>query len=582
MLKSLDLFAGHLRGKKALLTVLFLLGLAGSATSLVSPLIGKAFVDAVVERGGYGLVPYLAGAILALACGDLVLGTVRRLVHAKLSADVLVGIRRRLFAHCLHAPLVHIEGFRHGDLLSRFGSDIPKIQGLLVDSILGCIQNLLFLLVAAGILLNLSLPLALWSFLGLFIALGITLAFRGPVESGTRGIREVMADLSHFLAERLGALRAVRLHAAQTEDEGRFNQLNAHLVSRMLRFQALDSFASGLPGLVLTVSLAWIYFLGGTLLESGEIGLGTFVAFVLYQGRLFGPAQGLLGLVRNFQEAQVSFERVAEVLKGEATQLPELPKKAFWGNDLVFARVSFAYPGKAPVLQDLDLRVVSGERIALFGASGVGKSTLVQILFGLRKPSKGRVSLGEVSLGPGSVHLAEGLLGYAGCDPFLLHATVAENLRYGNPDVTSEALYEAARLADADSFIRALPDGYRTVIGGRGLCLSDGQRQRLGLARLFLQQPAVLVLDEAFSSLDPDTEARVRKKLWENFPVQTILVITHRLGGLEQFDRLLLLLDGRLRQVTDEELHMALAGESSRPEEVAAKGRRGFSLAIVR
>ncbi len=547
MLKAAGLFTHHLRGKGGLLTAVFFLGLAGSAASLATPLIGKAFIDAVAERGDYSVVPRIAAALLGLAGADLLLGTVTRVVHAKLSADVLVEIRERIFAHCLNAPLEDLERFRHGDLLSRFGADVPKIQTLLVDGALGFIQNLIFLAVAASILFNLSRELALWSFLGIGVALMITAAFRRPIESGTRGIREVMAGLSHFLSERLGALRAVRLHGTQNEERRRFGRRNADLVRKLLRFQALDAAATGLPGIMLTASLAWIYLLGAGLLESGAISLGTFVAFILYQGRLYGPARGLLGLVRNLQEVRVSLERVAEVLtgEGEGEACANGDRADLCPEGLRFEGISFAYPGSPPVLRGVDLQVAPGQRVALFGASGAGKSTLVQILFGLRQPHRGRVDY-------------RGKIGYAGSEPFLLHASVEENLGYGNPLASLEEITEAARLAGAHGFIEDLPQGYQTVIGGRGLALSDGQRQRLGIARLILNRPDILVLDEAFSALDPETEALVRQNLWAVFNDRIILSITHRLDGLNAFDRLCLLQDGELRAVEERELRAAL------------------------
>jgi len=234
---------------------------------------------------------------------------------------VLVEIRQRLFRHCLYARIEGVEHFRHGDLLSRFGSDIPKIQALLVDGVIGFLHNVLFLLISAAILIYLSPILALWSYLGLALALVLTVAFRSPIEKGTRGIREKMADLSHFLAERLGALRGIRFHRAEAQELETFRELNEQLVQHVLRFQITQSAATQLPGLALSFSLAWIYLLGGGLLESGAIGLGTFVAFVLYQGRLYGPASGLLGLVRTLQEARVSLDRVVEILgDGEASR----------------------------------------------------------------------------------------------------------------------------------------------------------------------------------------------------------------------------------------------------------------------
>lgn len=557
MLKGLQLFTRHLKGKGGQIAALFLLGLAGAATSLASPLIGKTFIDSVVGKQNYALVPRIALALVGLALADLVLGACTRLVHTRLSAGVLVELRTRLFAQCLHAPLAAMEKFRQGDLLNRFGSDIAKIQTLLVDGILGFFQNVLFLIVAAVILLNLSAPLALWSFLGIFVALAITVMFRKPIEQGTRRVRDAMVNLSHFLTERLAALRSIRLHQAQNHEQQSFTACNDTLVKRLLKFQLLDSAASGLPALTLAASLAWIYLLGGRLLESGAITLGTFVAFMLYQGRLVSPAMGILGLLRNLQESRVSLERVTEVLAAEAAAAaPQAPAGTEVGR-IIFEDVSFAYDDSAQVLDKACLDVSPGERIALFGSSGAGKSTLAQLLFGLRSPHRGRILIGP------ALDVSEARLGYAGCDPFLLHATVAENLRYGNHGISDDEMQAAAELAEADEFISGLPERYDTIIGGRGLALSDGQRQRIGLARLFLRNPRILVLDEAFSALDPDTETRVRQNLFRHFSDRTILVITHRLQHLEEFDRLYLLKSGRLKQVDSRTLSAELDGVSS-------------------
>ena len=542
-MRTLKLFTGHLRQRKKTLFALFLLGLVGSAASLSTPLIGKAFIDAVVEREDYGVIPVIAAALVVLALADVLIGFVSRMVHAKLSAGVLVEIRQRLFRHCLYAQIEGVENFRHGDLLSRFGSDIPIIQALLVDGVIGFLHNILFLLLSAAILIYLSPVLALWSYLGLALALVLTVAFRGPIERGTRGIREKMADLSHFLAERLGALRGIRFHRAETQELETFRDLNEQLVRRVLKFQKTQSAATQLPGLALSFSLAWIYLLGGGQLESGAISLGTFVAFILYQSRLYGPASGLLGLVRTLQEVSVSLDRVAEILGDEEStgriDYREVDKQAA----ICVENVSFAYGDAPPVLRGLNLRVAPGEKVAVFGTSGAGKSTLVQLLFGLRKPALGKVRVGTGSRTGNGGHPHE-TLGYASSDPFLMHASVSDNLCYGNPNAPSEAMVEAARLAEAIKFILSLPEGFDAVIGGRGHTLSDGQRQRLGLARVFLSDPDVIVLDEAFSAMDPETESRVRSNLFKVFADRAILAISHRLTGLEQFDRLLLMQGG--------------------------------------
>lgn len=557
MLNTLLRFTHHLSGRRRALAVVFLLGIGGSAVSLSTPLLGKAFIDAVASRGDFSVIPMIAAALVALALLDLALAAVSSRLHARLSADLLAELRASLFERCLTGPLDAVEPFRHGDLLTRFGTDLPRVQTLLVDGLLGGIQNLLFLGVAAVITFSLSATLALWSFIGVFVALLVTTAFRRRIETRTRRVREAMADLSHFLSERLAALRAIRLHRTGREERDRLAAASGRLNREVVGFQLLDSLSTGAPGLVLTLSLAWIYIAGGGLLEAGTISLGTFVAFVLYQGRLFAPAQGLLGLVRNLQEARVSVARVVEVL-GTADHVvhsPAAPAIDAAAHDAIEVHdVTFAYPGKPAVLRGASLRVRRGEHVGMYGASGCGKSTLVQLLFGLRQPTAGSVLIEGRLAQDRHPSSRESVLGYAGAEPFLLHATVEENLRYGNPRATRAELERAVALAEADAFIAALPEGYRTVIEGRGLALSDGQRQRLGLARLFLRNPRILVVDEAFSGLDLATEARIRRKLWEAFPDRTALVISHRPVGLDEFDRILYLHDGRLTAVAHDEL----------------------------
>jgi ABC-type bacteriocin/lantibiotic exporter with double-glycine peptidase domain len=219
MSKELLRYAHHLAGQRGALAVVFVLGLGGAAVSLSTPLLGKAFVDAVASRGDFSSVPLIAAALVALAVIDLALATVSGRVHARLSADVLADLRASLFQRCVNGPLDAIEPFRHGDLLTRFGSDVPRIQTLLVDGLLGGLQNILFLGVAAAIMFSLSPPLALWSFAGVLLALVATTAFRHPVETRTRRVREAMADLSHFLSERLASLRAIRFHRAEREEQ---------------------------------------------------------------------------------------------------------------------------------------------------------------------------------------------------------------------------------------------------------------------------------------------------------------------------------------------------------------------------
>ena len=569
MLRALAPFVHYLSCRKRALATVFALGLAGAGVSLATPLVGMAFVDAVATRHDFAAIPGIAAWLMALAVVDLVLGAITGRAHAKLSADLLTDLRGALFARCVDVPLDRVESLRHGDLMTRFGTDVARIETLLVDGALGVVSNALFLAVAAAIAFALSPPLALWSFAGVGVALAAATLFRAPIERRSRRVRDAMTDVSHFLSERLSALRAIRLHRTQAEEKALLAVRSERLAREVVGFHVQEAVASGVPGVALTLSLAWIYIAGGGLLESGAITLGTFVAFVLYQARLFGPANGLVALVRNVQEARVSVERVAELLDGPAIasqapgsvrdpwppipfrqtpdsvrgpgqRMPYCEESRSRNDDVALAleNVTFAYPGKPPVFRNVDLRIAQGERVALLGASGAGKSTLVQLLFGLRTPGAGRVVANAAELG------------YAGAEPFLLHASIDENIRYGRACATDAAVERAARLAEAHAFIEALPAGYATIVGGRGLALSDGQRQRLGLARLFLRDAETVVLDEAFSALDVETEMRIRESLLRTFAGRTMLVVTHRPLGLADFHRVLGLRDGRFVELS--------------------------------
>ncbi|HQU50955.1 MAG TPA: ABC transporter ATP-binding protein [Casimicrobiaceae bacterium] len=572
MIGDLARYARHLSGHGRTLAALFALGLAGAAVSLATPLLGMAFVDAVATHADYGAIPWIAAALVGLALADLAIGALAGRVHAGLSADVLNGLRARLFARCVDGPLDEVEAFRHGDLLARFGTDVPRIEALIVGGLLAALQGALFLAVAAAITFHLSPPLALWSFAGLGLALAATHAFRPAIERRTRRIREAMADQAHFLSERLSGLRAIRLHRTARDEAAALAAVQGRLKREVTGFQWLDSASSGVPGLALTLALAWIYVVGGRLIETGAITLGTFVAFVLYQGRLFAPAQGLLGLVRNLQQARASLERVAEVLGGEEVPLPATADRprAPSPHAVELRGVTFAYRDKPPVLRDVDLAIAPGERVALFGASGAGKSTIVHLLFGLREPDAGTVEVGGRRARDGGV----ASIGYAGAEPFLLHASVEANLRYAAPGATREAIGHALAIAEAASFVAALPDGLDTVVGGRGLALSDGQRQRLGIARLVLQAPRVFVLDEALSGLDLGTERDVRRNLRAAFPDRAMLVISHRPVAPGDVDRVLLLRDGGLREVDARDLPALLGAQGERASPRAVEAAR--------
>ena len=392
-----------------------------------------------------------------------------------------------------------------------------------------------------------------------------------------------MADLSHFLSERLAALRAIRLHRTGREKQARLAAANARLNREVVGFQVLDAMATGVPGLLLTLALAWIYVVGGRLLEAGAISLGTFVAFVLYQGRLFGPAQGLLGLVRHLQEARVSLARVTEVLGADDDAPP---------TDRAGRR------GRA---SDDDAIDAARRHLRLCReAAGLARRGPSRSARRARRALR-RVGRGQVDARPAPVRPAaspprvrccvDGRPAYfrdrsrapapsatpvpsrSCCTPRSRRTCAMAIRRRRREDIE-----RAAALAEADAFIAALPDRYATVIGGRGLALSDGQRQRLGLARLFLSDPRILVLDEAFSALDLEhRDPRSGGSSGRRFPIGRRSSSRTGRSASPKFDRILFLQDGRF----DRGRARRTCGAPRRPLDEGT-GRPGASQPVLR
>ncbi len=524
------------------------LSLVSTLLSLTLPYLSKLLVDrALLGRDPNALVAIL-GAFLGLTLVSFALNVVSGLRYTKVSADILFDMRLEVLRHLQRlSPRFYAE-MPLGQIASRINSDIGEIQRVAAEVALAWLGNLLFFTGSVTILIWLDPVLFLVSLALLPAALWALVRYRPQLEAAVADLRERSATIGTFLLETLLGMRLVVSLNAQNHEAARFAERNDGFVGALMRMRRLTYLAGGLPGLLVTLGSSAVFLVGGWRVIDGSITMGTLVAFLAYQARLLGPIQGMMGLYTNVATARVSLRRVHEILDApvdvvESTDAKPLPEAR---GEIAFEEVTLSFGRGAPVLEAFSLAARAGEHVAIVGRSGEGKSTIADLLMRQLDPEAGRVTLDGHDLKTLRLsHLRRHLV-VVDQEPVVFNASMSENIRYARPSATEADARAAAERAGLGSLIARLPQGIDTPVGERGRALSAGERQRLAIARAFLADPAVLVLDEATGALDPATEAEVARGYEALMQGRTTIVITHRLELARRAGRIVVLDRGRI------------------------------------
>ncbi|MGA9869984.1 MAG: ABC transporter ATP-binding protein [Rhodococcus sp. (in: high G+C Gram-positive bacteria)] len=470
------------------------------------------------------------------------------IVSGRLSQAILYDLRGRVFEHAQKLSLSFHEKYTSGRLISRITSDIESLQTLLESALNDALSAVLSIATIAVILVYLDLPLALIVLAGFVPLVLVTRWSQRAQRSGYRRTRVAIAKVVVHFVESMGGIRAVQVFRREKRNDTILSTEDTEY--RDATTAALRGMASytGIVRWIGNVTLAIILVFGSYRVINGHMDIGVLAAYVLYLRRFYGPLDELAQVFNSYQSAAAALEKISGVLEEEPSVLaPERPVHLGTAQGTVdFDRVRFAYNSERVVLPEFSLHIPAGQVVAMVGATGAGKSTLARLLARFYDPTEGSVSLDGVDLKSlGDENMRQHIV-MVTQESFLFSGSVADNIRLGKPSATDAEVAAAAEAVGLTEFIESLPDGIDTDVRKRGGRLSSGQRQLVAFARVFLAAPAVIVLDEATSSLDIPSERLVQQALETILQGRTALIIAHRLSTVAIADRVLVMENGRI------------------------------------
>lgn len=559
LIKRLWLF---IRPYKRLFYISLLLLPLQQALGLAQPYLMKVGIDRYIAgKDLWGLQ-----TLMLLFLGALIGETLAAFAHYYLAMLVaqrcLADLRVAIFSHVQKLPMSYFDRNPVGRLVTRMTTDVDVLQEMFSSGVVTLVADFIMVIWIVGIMFYLHVGLALVS-LALIPPMAVAINFfRIKARQTYRQIRERIARINAYLGEAISGMAVIQLFAREEKTFREFDALNAHHRDAYHLSNLYEAALYSMVEAAGAVSVGLLLWYGGGEVLHAAIGIGTLVAFKEYLHRFFVPLRDFSQKYAVMQSAMASAERIFQLLDTPVhIRTPENARvpKPFRG-EVVFDNVWFRYKSDAPVLKGISFRIEPGERVAVVGATGSGKTTTIKLLNRSYDIEQGSIKVGDIDVRQWDLKALRRHIGVVVQDVFLFSGDVRTNLALGNPTIPMERIEEAARIANADAFIRRLPDGYSAYVRERGSNFSAGQRQLLALARVLVYQPEILVMDEATSSIDSETEALIQDALEKVMRNRTCLLIAHRLSTIRNADRIIVLHHGEVREVGSHAELMAKAG----------------------
>ena len=555
----------------------FLATVVATAARLFGPLVVRTGLDDGVATGDRGVVARAAMVFLGLLAFQYVAQRVSQQAVAWVGEQFLLQLRSRVYAHMLRLDMPFFDRSKTGVLVSRMTSDIEALTDFVNEGATTALSNILTSIGVAVAMLFVDVQLALIVFVLIGVLIVLTVVFQRFAGRAYRRVRERIGRVLATLQEGIAGVREVQAFTQQLQQAGTFGRVNERYFDAGM--QAARAIAWYFPSVAFlrAVGIGLVLFVGGHRVIDGDLTFGSLVAFLMLLEWFFQPIINLAQVSNLLQASLAALGKLFGLLDTKpvvavrpgAFDLPAEPS-----GDLRLDGVSFSYDGSDQVLEDIDLEIPAGQRLAIVGETGAGKSTIAKLLMRFYDPSAGSVSVDGHNLRDlTDVSRAE-VVTLIPQEDFLFNGTLRDNFRYGKPDATDREIWEVCRVMGIDDWLRSLPDGLDTEVRERGSRFSAGERQLIALGRAFLVDPAVIVLDEATSNLDPETEAEVEGALRVLLEGRTSVVIVHRLRSAERADRVVLVHGGR---IVGDGTHTELIAESPRYSELVSVWERGLA-----
>ena len=538
---------------------------------IAQPLLFKRIVDDGIAAGNRSVVIYTAIMVGFLAIFSAGLSIVSRMFSSRIGEGLILTLRGQVFNHVQAQPIAFFTRTQTGSLISRVNGDVIGAQQAFTSTLSGVISNGISLVIVLGTMLILSWEITLTSLILLPVFLIPAKWMGKKVQSLSREQMVLNAEMSQTMTERFNVSGAllVKLFGDPAIEGSNFYKKASRVKDIGIKISMTNTvFFVGLTT-VATIATAIVYGFGGSLVISEVLTLGTLLALTALLARLYGPLTALSNVRVDVMTALVSFERVFEVLDLEPlvkdSQNPQkLPSGAL---DIEFKNVSFTYPSRGDVgleslelasdgrvdnevnnivLQDVSFKVPSGTMLALVGPSGSGKTTISQLISRLYDPSQGEIRIGQINIKDVVRADLRDTIGVVTQDSHLFHDSIKTNLKYAKEDASDDEIWRALESAQISDFVKSLPDKLETIVGDRGYRLSGGEKQRIAIARVFLKQPRIVILDEATAHLDNENEAAVQEALSTVLQGRTSVVIAHRLSTIINAEQIAVIKDGKL------------------------------------
>jgi len=543
-----------LRPHRGEVALVFLLALLAGALQMVEPLFMRFIVDRVLLNKGLDTAARLtrlhfAGIVfLVVILISNSFGALKDYRQRLLNVNVMLSLRRSLFERLLHLPLPKLWDMKTGGILSRLSGDIDTTTGLLQMAIVSPAVSFIRLIIAVAILMSLNWRLALTALAIIPGVVLMSLTFARRVRPIYRSLRKDAEQIDGRVGETFSGIRVVRAFRAETREtldflRGRHTVVRKELFAHRRELILWTSWSLLLSGV--NVVIVWY---GGWLNIAGRASIGDIMAFQWYTFLLLNPVWSIVNSFSELQRSLAAMERVFELLATEADKpdRPDAQDAPRVVREIRFENVEFEYVEGRPVVLDFSVDVPAGSVVALVGRSGAGKTTVTDLVARFHDPTRGRILLNGTDIRDLRLRTYRDLLAIVQQDVFLFDGSVRDNIAYARHDATDADVEDAARRANAHEFIVRLPDGYDTFIGERGVKLSGGQQQRLAIARAILASPQILILDEATSNLDTESEQLIQASMATLLAGRTTFVIAHRLSTIRRADLILVLEDGRV------------------------------------